>query len=61
MQLLKKATDPTFWQSVREKDCFEAYRQEVLLMWENTCADKPIPSLRYSDFKQFTLTGDRDS
>ena len=59
MQLLKKATDPMFWKSVREKECFVPYVKEVLSMWENTCKDKPIPSLRYSDFKQFTITGSR--
>ena len=59
MQLLKKATDPMFWKSVREKECFAPYVKEVLSMWENTCKDKPIPSLRYSDFKQFTITGSR--
>ena len=60
MNLLKKATDKSFWQGVREKDCFATYREEVLAMWENTCMDKPIPTLLYSDFKQFTVTGSRD-
>jgi len=48
-----------FWQDVREKDCFEGFRQDLCTLWE-VFGDAPIPSMSYRDFKLFFTTGDRD-
>jgi len=58
IQLLGKASSPEFWQSVRERDCYAAYRNELLTLWEKNCVE-PIESLRYSDFRMFKYTGNR--
>ncbi|MBQ4044386.1 MAG: hypothetical protein IJD06_10380, partial [Clostridia bacterium] len=59
MELLMKAKNPEFWKEVREKDCYKQIREELLALWEEYGADKPIPVLRYSEFKQFWVTGNR--
>lgn len=59
MELLMKAKNPEFWKEVREKDCYKRIREELLALWEEYGADNPIPVLRYSEFKQFWVTGNR--
>lgn len=61
MNLLGKAMDKDFWKEVREKDCYKKYRAELFEQWEQYCEDKPITALKYSDFKQFFISGDRAS
>lgn len=58
MELLGKAMDPAFWQTVREKDSYKRFRDELDAMWEKDCT-KPIEALRYSDFRMFKYTGNR--
>lgn len=58
MRLLKRAHDKDFWAEVREKDCFARYRQELFSLWEKHCT-KEVPTLTYSDFKLYWVTGDR--
>ena len=50
--------DPAFWQTVREKDSYKRFRDELAAMWEKDCV-KPIEALRYSDFRMFKYTGNR--
>ncbi len=58
MKLLGCAMDDGFWQSVRKKECFSAYRQELLELWERDCK-RPITELPYSDFKRYFVDGNR--
>ena len=58
MDLLGKAMQPEFWQSVREKDCFDRYRKELLDTWDKECKT-PIAELPYSDFKRYFVDGNR--
>ena len=59
MNLLGKATDKEFWRSVREKDYFKAHREELLGMWKTHCESEDIPTLKYSNYKLYWITGDR--
>lgn len=59
MELIKKAKNKDFWYSVREKDHFEMHRKELFDMWEADCANRDIPELKYGDYKQYWITGDR--
>ncbi len=62
MQLLGKAQTPAFWtEDVRNKKEFERYRTELHEYWtKNDLENKHFEALRYSDFKLFFTTGDRD-
>ncbi len=62
MQLLGKAQSPSFWtEDVRNKKEFERYRNELHEYWtRNDLEHKRFEALRYSDFKLFFTTGDRD-
>lgn len=57
--LLGKATDPKFWETVAEKDCFNAYRIKLLDLWDKHCRGTSIKTLSYSDFKRYWVNGDR--
>ena len=59
MNLLGKAMDKDFWKQVREKDCFERYRNELHSLWRDRCENGPILALKYSDFKLYWETGNR--
>ena len=59
MHLLGKAMDKEFWKEVREKECFKAYREHMLGIWNSECEGKDIISHRYRDFKMFFVNGDR--
>ena len=59
MKLLGKATDFEFWKTVREKEHFEMHLKELFDMWEANCANSDLPELKYSDYKQYWVTGDR--
>lgn len=60
MELLKAARNKNFWKTVREKACFEMHRKELFDMWEADCANRDIPELKYGDYKQYWITGDRN-
>ncbi|MBQ1260678.1 MAG: heparinase II/III family protein [Clostridia bacterium] len=60
MNLLTKATDKEFWKGVREKDCYKKYRDELFDMWEKNVENGPILSLKYSEYKLFFTTGNRN-
>lgn len=62
MRLLGRAQDPKFWsEDVRNKPEFERYRTELLKYWEkNDLENKRFEALRYSEFKLFWTTGDRE-
>ena len=49
-----------FWSQVREKSCFEGYREELCALWEKYCAENDIPVMNYTEFKLFWTTGDRN-
>lgn len=59
MQLLAKAMDKDFWLAVQKKDCYKRQREELLALWEELCENKPIPVLKYKEFKLFFTTGNR--
>ena len=59
MDLLGKGMDPEFWKEVREKECFENYRDELHFLWKKHCENIPIYSLKYSDFRLFVANGNR--
>ena len=59
MKLLGKGHDPLFWQDVREKEVFRAYREELHKFWEEHAKDFEIKALSYSKWKLFWDTGDR--
>ena len=59
MELLGRACDQAFWKQVREKECYAAFRDDVLKNWQECCEGKGVPELRYRDFIQFALTGSR--
>ena len=57
MNLLGKAMNEEFWKEVREKDCYKKYRDELFAMWEKHVENGPILQLKYSDFKNFWVSG----
>ena len=59
MNLLGRAMEKEFWQEVREKECFEGYRNSLLKDWEETVKAGDLKALRYSDFKRFFVDGNR--
>ena len=60
MNLLGKAADPKFWSEVvRNDEHYKVYLEERLADWEKYCEGKVITELKYSDFKQFWVTGNR--
>lgn len=62
MNLLGKASDPKFWSEVvRNDEHYKIYLEERLADWEKYCEGKVITELKYSDFKQFWVTGNRSS
>lgn len=60
MDLLKYANNKEFWIKVREDAHFEAYRNELMEMWETDAARNDFFDMNYSEFKLFWTTGDRD-
>lgn len=62
MNLLGRAQNPTFWsEDVRNKKEFERYRNELLEYWtKHDLENKRFEALRYSEFKLFWTTGDRN-
>ena len=57
--LLGKAMDKSFWEEVRTKDIFNKYREELLCLWNDKVENKATPTLSYSKFKLYWITGDR--
>ena len=57
MNLLGKAMDKEFWKEVREKDCYKKYRDELFALWEKHVENGPILQPKYSDFKNFWVSG----
>ncbi len=61
MRLISKATDKKFWQeTVRHGRCYESFIKNRLEIWERDCEGKAIPELKYSAFKLFKATGNRN-
>ncbi len=59
MNLLGKAADPKFWETVRNDEFYSEYRNELLSVWDELCKGKDFPDLPYSKYKLFWATGDR--
>ena len=59
MNLLGKGMNKEFWAEVREKSCFEKYRNELHRIWDEQCNDERFMSLSYTDFKRYFVTGNR--
>ena len=60
VNLLGKAHDPKFWEEVRESENFAKFREELFRIWEKDNKDYHPECLKYSEFKLFWTTGDRD-
>lgn len=62
MNLLGKAQNPAFWsEDVRNKKEFERYRNDLISFWnKHDLENKRFEALRYSEFKMFFTTGDRE-
>lgn len=58
MKLLGKAHEKEFWDGIREKDCYKAFRDSLLYQWEKHKDYQP-EVLPYSKFKLFWTTGSR--
>ena len=59
MNLLGKAMDKGFWEEVRTKECFTAYRKHMQDIWDKECEGQDILALKYRDFKIYFVNGDR--
>lgn len=59
MEIYSKLKDPVFIKKVREADCYKKFRDELFALWETHCI-KPREMLRYSDFKLYWDTGNRN-
>ena len=59
MKYLDKAKDPEFWRAVREKDVYRPLREKYLARWEEECENLPPVNLKYSDWKEFWISGKR--
>lgn len=59
MEFYAKLKDPKFIEKVREADCYKKFRDELFALWEKNCTT-PRETLRYSDFKLYWDTGDRN-
>ena len=59
MNLLGRAAEKSFWQEVREKDCFKQYRETLLYDYEELMKEMPLKALKYSEFKMFFVNGNR--
>lgn len=60
MDLLAKAKDKNFFRRIREDESFSDLRTLLLSKWEECKGGNEIGELRYSDYKLFFTTGDRD-
>ena len=58
MHILEKMNDKSFWQRVREEECYAYFRDEAVKLWEKHC-EVPIYALKYSEFKMFFTSGER--
>ena len=58
MKLLGKAHEKEFWDGIREKECYKAFRDSLLVQWEKNKDYQP-EALPYSKFKLFWTTGSR--
>ncbi len=60
MNLIGKAHDPEFWSmTVRNNPCYKKYLDERHSDWIKYCENKSIAELKYSAFKEFTVSGNR--
>ncbi len=50
--------DAKFWESVREKDCYKKFRDDLHANWKKHC-EVPIYALSYTNFILYKKTGDR--
>ena len=51
--------DKGFWEEVRTKECFTAYRDHMQEVWNKDCEGQDMLSLKYRDFKIYFVNGDR--
>ena len=54
----EKAQDPAFWAQVRTDPAYAGHLEDLHRRWEEFCTG-PIEDLRFRDFNQFFLTGNR--
>ena len=60
MNLIGIAQKPEFWsETVRNGECYKSYVEERLSDWDRYCEGKVICDLKYSNFKQFFVSGER--
>lgn len=56
--VLTKATDPAFWHSVREREEYRPFRDDLLKKWE-LFAEKTFPEITYAEYCLFFESGNR--
>ncbi len=60
MSLLGKGNDPKFWsETVRNKDCYKAYRDFQFKQWNNLCTETSEKAFKYTEFRMFAIDGNR--
>ena len=56
----EKVTDSSFWKTVRTSPDYASIREYLLSEWKNY-ADCVIPALKFSDYRRFFDSGERDT
>lgn len=60
MNLLGKGNDPKFWsETVRNGECYEAYRKFQFDNWNKLCTDEVEDAFKYTSFRLYAINGDR--
>ncbi|MBQ8880212.1 MAG: heparinase II/III family protein [Clostridia bacterium] len=60
MNLLNKASDPSFWNKVREEEYYKPFIANLMSVWDELCENRDFPDLPYSKYTLFFTEGDRE-
>ena len=60
MELFKKAKDPQFWKELREKPEYKYFIDGLMEFYNRNCIGE-IRAPRFSEFRLFEDTGDREA
>ena len=55
------AKDKLFWQKVREDVSYKPLIERLITLYDSYCKKDVIPSLKYSEYKLYFETGDRNT
>ena len=59
MNLLGKATDKNFWQSIKNEPCFESILRKLKKEYGKMLEEGDLKCHKYREFKTFFTTGER--